>query len=77
MYTNNDYDAIRICLQTCNRPSFDLVRMARIRNTLRLHEIEVSGCLYGQLKDNPDIEYLDGPYKWHFDGSGNLLAGEF
>ena len=73
MYTNNDLDALRIILITCNSPSPEQVRLARIRNTLHMHEIEISKYLCDQISGHPEIELLEGPYTWKFDDNNNLL----
>ncbi len=73
MYANNDLDALRLAIACCSDTDPETVRLVRIRNTLALHEIEVSRGLYEQLKDDPEIEAVSDYYSIPFDGSGNML----
>lgn len=73
MYMNNDRDALSIAIRTCGAMHPDRIRIARIQNTLKLSEIEVSRALYDEICHRPDIEYLDGPYPMRFDHEGNLF----
>lgn len=73
MYMNNDREALFVAIQSCGTVRPDKMRLARIQNTLRLSEIEVSRALYEEIRHRPDVEYLDGPYDLQFDAEGNLL----
>ncbi len=73
MYMNNDRDALCVAIQSCGTVRPGKLRLARIQNTLRLSEIEVSRALYEEICHRPDVEYLDGPYDLQFDDEGNLL----
>lgn len=73
MYANSDKEAILLAIRTCNNIHFDRVKLARVRSTLELHEIEVSLALYEELKQNPRVELVRGPYALAFDESGYLL----
>ena len=69
MYVNNDKEALTIALRCCNgapRPH----RVARIKDTLSMKELQVSEALYEAIRDQPDIEYVRGPEEILFDGEG-------
>jgi len=73
LYMNNDYDALRLAIRTCNDISYEKVKLARIKNTLCMFEIEISQSLYEEIRGNPEVEYLDGPYEMKFDSENNLI----
>jgi len=68
----NDRQVILSCIKTSNITDMSKVRMARIRNTLRLSEIEVSEAMVLDLKGDPRFEILSEPYDLSFDAGGNL-----
>ena len=72
MYTNNDLDAIRLAIACCGNISPDEIKIARIKNTLSLNEIEVSEGLYNLLKGNPEVQPVSEYYSFEFDKEGNL-----
>ena len=72
LYQNNDYEALRLVLKTCPRLDYPNARIARIRNTLSLDELEVSEALAEELKSNPQVEILSEPYELVFDDEGFL-----
>lgn len=72
MYANNDREALLLAMKCCGgepRPS----RVVRIKDTLSLHEIQVSESLYQDIKNQPEIEYVKGPFDMMFDEGGFLL----
>lgn len=72
MYANNDRDALILAMRCCGgapRPP----RVVRIRDTLSLHEIQVSTALFESSKNNPDIDYVSGPVPIAFDAGGFML----
>ena len=73
MYANNDKEAIMIALRTCLHVDMDHIKIARIHNTLDMECIEVSQALYDQIKDRPDIAFVEGPYELKFNEKGDLL----
>ena len=73
LYMNNDREAIRLAIRTCNGIDFSRPKVARIHTTLDLFEIEVSEALYEELRDRKDIEYIEGPYDLPFDREGFLV----
>jgi len=68
----NDRDAIRAAIKTCNILDFRQCRLARIRDTLHLGEIEISEPLVPEAKRHPDIDIVSEPYEWTFDEEGYL-----
>lgn len=72
MYQNNDFEALRLAIRTCNRIDYGNARVARIRDTLSLSEIEVSEALLPDIQGRSDVQILDGPYELSFDSQGFL-----
>ena len=68
----DDRDAIKAAIKTSNILDYTTVRLARIRDTLHLGEIEISEPLLEEARRHPDIEILEGPYDWTFDEEGYL-----
>lgn len=68
----NDLLAIKAAIKTCNILDYNTCRMARIKDTLHLGEIEISVNLLDEARQHPDIEILGDPYEWWFDEEGNL-----
>ncbi|NLX97817.1 MAG: DUF362 domain-containing protein [Rhodopirellula sp.] len=73
LYMNSDREALSIAIRTCSGIDHGRLRLARIRNTLQMSEIEVSEALYEQIRHRPDVEYLEGPYAMRFDEEDNLI----
>jgi len=46
--------------------------MIRIRDTLRLGELEVSEALLKEMKEHPRVTSMAPPAEWTFDSEGNL-----
>jgi len=68
----DDRDAIKAAIKTSNILDYTQVKLARIRDTLHLGEIEISETLLEEAGQHPDIEVLEGPYEWTFDDEGYL-----
>lgn len=68
----NDRDAIKAAIKTCNILDYTQCKLVRIRDTLHLGTIEISESLLEEAKNNPRIEILEGPYEWKFDEEGFL-----
>lgn len=68
----DDRDAIKAAIKTSNILDYTQVKLARIRDTLHLGEIEISETLLEEARQHPDIEVLEGPYEWTFDEEGYL-----
>jgi hypothetical protein len=69
----NQQDAIKAAVKTCNILDYSLCRMVRIQDTLHLGEIEISLSLLEEVKKHPDIEIISEAYEWNFDCEGNLF----
>ena len=69
----NDRQAIQACLKTANLIDWKDARIARIRNTLSLNEIEVSENMLEEIRGDARFEILSEPYDLAFDEKGNLF----
>lgn len=56
----NEEEAVRIAVKTCRHADREKLRIVRIKNTLRLGEIEVSEALLPLVAKNPGMTLL-GP----------------
>lgn len=72
MYQNNDRDAIRVALRTCSGLDYTKARIARIKDTNSLYEIEISEPLLADVRDRDDVTVLSEPYELFFDEEGFL-----
>ena len=72
LYQNNDYDALRVALRTCPGINYEKARIVRIRDTLSLHEFEVSAPMIPELSETEGVDILSKPYRWEFDKAGFL-----
>ena len=72
MVMKTDEDAIRLAVKTVPRVKPQDCRIVRIRDTLTLGEIEVSGPLFDQVRENANMELITEPAAMGFDGSGHL-----
>ena len=73
MVLANDRQAIQAAIKTSNIPDWTAVRMARIRNTLCMDEIELSENVAEELRSHEQVEVLGSPYDLPFDEGGNLV----
>jgi len=73
MVMDNDRLAIKAAVKTCFDIDYDDIRIIRIKNTLKLEEIQVSENLLDEAKKNPRIEILSDPKEMAFDENGNLF----
>ena len=73
---NDDLEAIRFCLHTCNRIDRANPRIIRIRNSLHLGEVMLSGAYYADVLDGryEGLTALDAPQPLTFE-SGALTTG--
>jgi hypothetical protein len=69
----NDRDAIETALGMIGLTPPDRARLVRIKNTLRLTEIEVSESLLDEVKQNDRLSQITEISPMTFDSSGNLL----
>jgi hypothetical protein len=69
----NDKQTIQAAIKTCNILDFTTVQLVRIKNTLKLSEIEVSEPLLEYIKNHPNMEQISEVYEFPFDENGNLF----
>lgn len=67
---NNDREALVVALKTCTNISIPEAKIVRIKNTLELDYILVSESVYEMIKDDPNIEFVEGPMELSFDEDG-------
>jgi hypothetical protein len=72
MILKNDRLAIQAAIKTCNIVDFRQVRLARIKNTLEAHRLEISENLLPEARANPKMEVLSAAYEFDFNLEGNL-----
>ena len=68
----NDREAIKAAIKTCNAFDINKAKIVRIKDTLHLNEIYISESLIEEAKDNKNITILNGPDELCFDNEGNL-----
>lgn len=73
MVLPDDRSAIRAAIKTCLIWDKSKARVVRIRDTLSLSEMEVSEALLPEVRDNPRLQIVAGPYELPFDAEGNLF----
>ncbi|MGN0305877.1 MAG: lactate racemase domain-containing protein [Lachnospiraceae bacterium] len=74
MIMENDFDVIRAGIKTAPDVDYSAIRAVRIKNTLRLDEMEISEALVAEAKR---MEKISGDWKgfyWNFDRKGNLVG---
>lgn len=64
---NNDREALVVALRSCTNITIENAKIVRIANTLELDEIVVSEAAYNDIKDDPNIELIEGPFQLSFD----------
>ena len=69
----NDKQAIQAAVKTSNILDFTTVKLVRIKNTLKLSEIEVSEPLLEYIQNHPNMEQVSDLYEFQFDENGNLF----
>ena len=72
VYQNNDFLALRLAIRTCARADFLHPRVARIRDTLTLSELEISEALLPDVEGRDDVEIISGPFTYEFDADGYM-----
>ncbi|MDR1581361.1 MAG: DUF362 domain-containing protein [Synergistaceae bacterium] len=73
MVLKNDIQCVKAAIKTCNAPDISSVRLVRVKNTVKLDEIEVSEALSPYVNAHPNLETIEGPCPLPFDGGGNLF----
>ncbi len=76
VYTETDYQAIMLAIRTCVGADFKFenVKVAHIKDTKHMSEIEVSVTCLPDIKDNPDVQVLSEPFELEFDEEGFLKS---
>ena len=74
MIMENDYNAIRAGIKTAPNVDYNAMRIVRIKNTLRLDEMEISEALVKEAKEMPNITGDWTGYDWVFDKDYSLLS---
>jgi hypothetical protein len=69
---DNDLDAIRAAIKTCNALDLQKVRMVRIKNTLQLGEILISEAMLPDALSLPNVTVCSDPFEMEFDAQGDL-----
>jgi hypothetical protein len=72
MVLDNDHDAIRAAIKTCNALDLSKARVVRIKDTLHLGEIWISEELLEEAKKNSAITILSESQEMSFDMGENL-----
>ena len=73
MYQETDYDALRVCIRTCNDIDYANPRVVRIKDTLSMEYIEVSENYYDECVKHPEVEILSEPQEIQFDADGFIV----
>jgi hypothetical protein len=73
MILANDRQAFQACLRTCNLMDYRDARVMRIKNTLRMEELEVSENLLPAVRAHPSMDILEEPRLPEFNNDGNLF----
>ena len=68
----NDQEAIKAAIKTCNILDYTSCRLVRITDTLHLGEIWISETLREEAAEHPQIEILGEAQALSFDASGHL-----
>jgi len=73
MVLKNDKQALQACIKTCNRLDKKQATVVRIKNTIRLDEIEISENLIPLARDNKFLEVVGEAFTLPFNAQGNLF----
>ncbi|MCG8482364.1 MAG: nickel-dependent lactate racemase [Clostridia bacterium] len=76
MTVENDQEAILAAIKTCNNINFNQAKIVKIKNTLELHEIEVSESYIDEVNNRDEFEILSKPYVLEFNDKGDLTGKE-
>ncbi|MAG13371.1 MAG: hypothetical protein CMN78_02225 [Spirochaetales bacterium] len=69
----NDRQAIQAAIKTCNIAEKSVVRLARLKNTLKLDSFHVSTAVLGDVSDHRMMAIEGEAEELQFDGTGNLF----
>jgi len=73
VFYDTDREVVTIALKTLGLTEPPEARAVQIKNTLHLEEMLVSEACLPQLKDNPRVSIVSGPFDWEFDTNSNLV----
>ena len=73
MVLENDQLAIQAAIKSCNIVNKEEVRLVRIKNTIKVDQIEVSGNLLAEVRNHEKQRLLSDPRPLDFDNLGNLF----
>jgi hypothetical protein len=69
---NNDMEAIRAAIKTCNALDISKAKIVRIKDTLHLDEIYISESLISEAVNNKNLKLISNPEEMIFDNNQNL-----
>lgn len=72
MYRNSDLEALRLAIRTCTKIDYAKAKVVRIKDTLSLHEFEVSESMLEDIADTPFIRAISAPHELEFDEEGYM-----
>ena len=72
MIMRNDREAVQLCIKSCNEIDKENPRVIRIKNTLRLRDIEISKALLEEAEAHPDIEITGELHPMAFNENNDL-----
>lgn len=73
MMMETDELAIKLGVKSCNEIDKEAAKIIRIKNTLKIEEIEISEALLEEAKKNPNLIILGEAKEFPFDENGNLF----
>lgn len=73
MYLPDDLSAINAAVKSLGKIEADKVRLVRIKNTLDLEYLMVSGPLYAEAAASPSVSVVNGPLPMAFDESNRII----
>lgn len=72
MVMKNDELAIKAAIKTCCAEESEKLAVVRIKNTLTLDRMQISGALLPEVDDSPAMEIVGEPEEIDFDEDGNI-----
>lgn len=72
LFTHTDKECIQIALRTCNYIDRERPRIVWIQDTMHLEELYISEAMLEEAEKMEQIEIINGPEDWPFNGQGNL-----
>lgn len=72
VYANSDKDAIEMAMAHAFLKDPNSAKVVRIKNTLKLEEIECSVSCLDEIAKHDDMEVISEPYSWKFNENDDL-----